>query len=55
MKNINCYLEDCYEYPEYLAKALKNLFGKSHTVIVESIKEELTEFVEHEPVERFLK
>jgi len=51
----HCYLGDCYEHPEYLAKALKNLFGKSHTVIVKSIKEELTEFVEHEPVERFLK
>ena len=27
----------------------------SHTVIVESIKNELTEFTEHEPIERFLK
>ncbi|HET6457579.1 MAG TPA: hypothetical protein VFG24_01725 [Nitrosopumilaceae archaeon] len=46
---------DCYEPPEYLAKALKDLFGKSHTVIVESIKKELGEFTEHKPVERFLK
>ena len=51
----HCYLGDCYEHPEYLAKALKDLFGKSHTVIVESIKKELGEFVEHKPVERFLK
>ena len=51
----HCYFGDCYEHPEYLAKALKDLFGKSHTVIVESIKKELTEFAVHSPVERFLK
>jgi len=51
----HCYFGDCYEHPEYLAKVLKDLFGKSHTVIVESIKKELTEFAEHKPVERFLK
>ncbi|MBI3622637.1 hypothetical protein HY212_00970 [Candidatus Pacearchaeota archaeon] len=51
----HCYLGDCYEHPEYLAKALKELFGRSHTVIVESIKNELAEFVEHKPIERFLK
>ena len=50
-----CYLGDCYEHPEYLAKALKDLFGKSHTVIVESIKKELIDFVEHRPIEMFLK
>jgi hypothetical protein len=51
----HCYLGDCYEHPEYLAKALKELFGRSHTAIVESIKNELAEFVEHKPIERFLK
>lgn len=51
----HCHLGDCYEHPEYLAKALKDLFGKSHTVIVESIKNELAEFVEYKPIERFLK
>lgn len=51
----HCYLGDCYEHPEYLAKALKELFGISHTAIVESIKNELAEFVEHKPIERFLK
>jgi hypothetical protein len=48
-------LGDCYEHPEYLAKALKDLFGNSHTVIVESIKKELIDFVEHTSIERFLK
>ena len=51
----HCYLEDCYEHPEYLAKVLKGLFGNSHTVIVESIKKELVDFTEHEQIERFLK
>ena len=50
-----CYLGDCYEHPEYLIKALKDLFGKSYTVIVKSIKNELTEFAEHKPIERFLR
>ncbi|HEV2193198.1 MAG TPA: hypothetical protein VGR54_06230 [Nitrosopumilaceae archaeon] len=48
-------MEDCYEHPEYLANALKDLFGKSHIVIVESIKNELIDFVEHKPIEKFLK
>jgi len=51
----HCYLGDCYEHPEYLAKTLKDLFGISHTVIVESIKKELMDFAEHKPIERFLK
>lgn len=51
----HCYLGDCYEHPEYLAKALKDLFGKSHSIIVESIKKELDDFVEHKPIEKFLK
>ena len=50
-----CYLGDCYEHPEYLTKALKDLFGKSHIVIVESIKEELANFVEQKTIEKFLK
>ncbi len=51
----HCYLGDCYEHPEYLANALRDLFGNSHTVIVESIKKELIDFTEHKPIERFLK
>ena len=51
----HCYLGDCYEHPEYLAKALQDLFGKSHSMIIESIKKELDDFVEHKPIEKFLK
>jgi len=50
-----CYLGDCYEHPEYLAEVLKRLFGNSHTIIVESIKKELADFIEHKQIERFLK
>ena len=51
----HCYFGDCYEHPEYLAKILNDLFGKSHTVIVESIKNELIDFAEQKPIEKFLK
>ena len=50
----HCYFGDCYEHPEYLAKALKDLFGKSHIVIVESIKKELMDFTEYESIEKFI-
>ena len=51
----HCYLGDCYEHPEYLDKVLKELFGNSHIVIVESIKKELNEFTENRSVETFLR
>lgn len=54
-KEHQCYLGDCYEHPEYLANILKDLFGKSSIVIVESIKKDLVSFVEHKPIEKFLK
>ena len=50
-----CYLGDCYEHPEYLANVLKDLFGKSSILIVESIKKELIAFVEHKTIEKFIK
>ena len=54
-KEHSCYLGDCYEHPEYLSNILRDLFGKSSTVIVESIKKDLVSFVEHKPIENFLK
>ncbi len=53
-ENCHCYFGDCYEHLEYLAKVLKDLFGNSHTVIVESIKKELMGFTVHPQIERFL-
>jgi hypothetical protein len=38
------YLTDCYEHPEYLSEILKELYGNSQNVIMQSIKKELEEF-----------
>ena len=54
-KNYHCYLTDCYEHPEYLSQILKESYGNSQNVIIESIKNELEEFSYKELVERFLK
>ena len=53
-KNYHCYLTDCYEHPEYLSEILKKLYGNSHNEIIESIKIQLKEFLDKEPIERFL-
>ena len=50
----HCYIPDCYRKPEYLSKVLKDLFGNSHTVIVESIGKRLAEFASQEPIKNFL-
>ncbi len=50
----HCYLPDCYEHPEYLSEILKELYGNSHKVIVESIRKQLEEFSYHQPIARFL-
>jgi hypothetical protein len=49
----NCYLPDCYEDPIILGRVLKALFGNSN-VIVESIKDSLSEFAYQEPISRFI-
>ena len=50
-----CYLSDCYERPEILSKVLKNLYGKSYTAIVQSIRSELDDFADQKNVKTFLK
>ena len=49
-----CYFSDCYAHPEYLNTILKDMFGKSYTKIVESIKIQLGEAVSQKPIEEFL-
>ena len=49
-----CYFSDCYAHPEYLNTILKDMFGKSYTKIVESIKIQLAEAVSQKPIEEFL-
>jgi len=54
-KNYDCYLTDCYEHPEYLSKALKELFGNSSICIMSSIAKQLAEFETKESISRFVK
>jgi archaellum component FlaC len=51
----DCYLQDCYEHPEYLSEILDKLYGNSHKTIVESINKELNEFSEYGDIASFLK
>ena len=53
-RQYQCGLADCFEHPEYLNKILKELFGKSHIVIVELIKKQLEEFSYQKPIKQFL-
>ncbi|TLX93728.1 MAG: hypothetical protein E6K93_01325 [Thaumarchaeota archaeon] len=50
----HCTLTDCFEHPEYLNKILKEMFGVSYIVIVDSIKKQLEEFSYQKPIEQFL-
>ena len=50
----NCGLPNCYDYPEYLNKVLKDLFGPAHLEIVKSISKYLEEFSYQRPISEFL-
>ena len=51
----DCEISDCFEKPEYLKKVLKDLYGNSYTVILESIKKYLEKFDYQIPIQTFLK
>jgi len=53
-KDFNCYLPECYEHPEYLNKVLKKIFGNAHIIIVDAIKNELSEHITEKPIEIFV-
>ena len=53
-RQYHCTLTDCFEHPEYLNKILKEMFGVSYIVIVDSIKKQLEEFSYQKPIEQFL-
>jgi len=53
-EDYHCYVPDCYNNPEYLNKVLKDLFGNSHTVIVESIRKRLEKMTMQDPIKDFL-
>jgi len=50
----NCFIPDCYENPEYLNRALVDLFGNAHVAIIDSIKSDLHEFSSQGPVRQFI-
>ncbi len=47
-------LVDCYEHPEYLREALKELYGNSYKFLVDSIKDNLSDFPDHLEIMKFL-
>jgi len=53
-KDYKCYLPDCYEHPEYLKTILKDLYGPSSAVIVNSIKNQLEEFETQTGIDIFI-
>ena len=53
-EDFQCYFVDCYKHPERLTKILKELFGNSNTVIIDSIKKNLEEFSSQKPIDQFL-
>ena len=48
------YFPDCYEHPEFLNAVLKDLYGKSFSTIVDSIRKQLGEFASKKPIAEFL-
>jgi hypothetical protein len=53
-EDYHCYLPDCYEYPEYLNKVLKEIFGSNYKAIVDAIKINLKDLAEQKPITEFL-
>lgn len=50
----NMTFSDCYQNPDVLKFALKELFGDKYLVTVEKIKNELTGLQEYETVNAFI-
>ena len=48
-------LSDCYDEPEYLNRILKDIYGKAHTTIIDSIKKNFGSTTTSQPVQEFLK
>lgn len=51
----HCYIPDCSTKPEYLNRVLKELFGNSHTVIVQSIRRRLDEMSSQDSIKNLVK
>ncbi len=49
-----CTIMDAYDNPQYLGEILKEVFGKSHTKVINSIGEFLINFKYEHPIEEFI-
>ncbi len=50
----NIDLSDCYQHPVPLRETLKELYGNSYKFMIESIKENLSDFPDHVEIVKFL-
>ena len=51
----NCYITDCYLYPEYLRDILEVRYGVASDQVINQIEEKLEEFSNQLPINEFLK
>lgn len=49
-----CYFSDCLEHPEYLKDILEEIFGAGADAVIKTIKENLAEFEDQQPISKFL-
>lgn len=54
LSDFGCYISDCYKNPEYLQKALFDLYGDSYPEVVELIKRHLAEYATRRDIAKFL-
>lgn len=47
-------ISDCYERPDCLRDTLKELYGNSSKFMIDSIKQNLADFPDHEAIAKFL-
>ena len=50
----NCTFLDCLENPEYLTRILKNLYGNSYDLIINSIMKNLEKYIPDEKISIFI-
>ena len=53
-EDYSCTFLDCLDHPEYLSEILRDIFGNSYYVLVQSIQQNLEEFSSKEVVKNFL-
>ena len=49
-----CGIQDCYENPEFLKKALRDLYDNSYSTILDAVKKKLEKHASTKSIEKFL-